>query len=228
MKFSELLESVEDEPVFEAGFLMAGRRREPGLPAQLSRWCASGKLLRLRRGLFALAPPYRKAVPHPFVVANRLVPGSYVSGLAALAHAGAIGEFVPEVTSCGPGRPHVRDTPLGRYSFRHLKPELRRGYRLLDLVDGQRALVAWPEKAFLDLVHLQPGGDEAAWIDELRLNVGTLSPDRMEALSSATGSPKLARAAAHVCRLARDPALAFEPLPPCEDFPGRAGGSGGP
>lgn len=222
MKFSELLEIVEDEPVFETGFLRAGRHREPGLPAQLSRWCAAGKLLRLRRGLFALAPPYRKVIPHPFVVANRLVPGSYVSGPSALAHAGAIPEFVPEVTSCGPGRPEVRETSLGRHSFRYLKPALRCGYRLLDLADGQKAFVAWPEKAFLDLVHLKPGGDQAAWIDELRLNTGTLLPERLEALASAAGSPKLARAAAYVCRLARDPALAFELLTdPCE---GRRGG----
>ena len=63
-------------------------------------------------------------IRHPFLVANRLVPGSYVSGLAALAFAGAIPEFVPEVTSCGPGRPHVRTTPLGRFSFRYLKAGL--------------------------------------------------------------------------------------------------------
>lgn len=212
MKFPQLLEIVEDEPVFETGLLAAGRPREPGLPAQLSRWCGSGKLLRLRRGLFALAPPYRKVIPHPFMVANRLVPGSYVGGLSALAHAGAIGEFVPEVTSFGPGRPHVRETPLGRYSFRYLKPGLRRGYRLLDLIEDQKAFVAWPEKAFLDLVHLQPSGDEPAWIDELRLNVGTLSADRMEAIASTIGSPKLARAAMYVCRLMRDPALAYELL----------------
>ena len=212
MKFSKLLEIVEDEPVFETGFLTAGRPRETGLPAQLSRWCASGRLLRLRRGLFALAPPYRKVIPHPFLVANRLVPGSYVSGLAALAFAGAIPEFVPEVTSCGPGRPHVRTTPLGRFSFRYLKAGLRSGYRLLDLGSDQRAFVASPEKAFLDLVHLQPKGDDPVWIDGLRLNPGALSPDRMEGIACQAASPKLARAAAHVRRVADDPALAFKPV----------------
>ena len=129
MKFAELLEIVADEPVFETGFLRGGRAPEPGLQAQLSRWCAAGKLLRLRRGLFALAPPYRKAHPHPFLVANRLSPGSYVSGLSALAFANAIPEYVPEVTSCGPARPHVRETPLGRFSFRYVQPALRTGYR---------------------------------------------------------------------------------------------------
>ncbi len=212
MQFSELLDIVEDEPVFETGFLVAGRSREPGLPAQLSRWCGSGKLLRIRRGLFALAPPYRKVIPHPFLVANRLVPGSFVSGLSALAFANAIPEFVPEVTSCGPGRPQVRETPLGRYSFRYLKPGLRSGYRLAELGGDQMAFVASPEKALLDLVHLQPGGDDPAWIDGLRLNIEALSTDRIEGMAALTERPKLIRAALHVRRLANNPALAYEAL----------------
>lgn len=212
MTFRELLWIVEDEPVFETGFLLAGRGREPGLPAQLSRWSSAGKLFRLRRGLYSLAPPYRKVIPHPFLVANRLVPGSYVSGLSALAHAGAIPEFVAEVTSCGPGRPHGRETPLGRFSFRHLKRELRGGYRLVDLGGDQEAFVASAEKAFLDLVHLQAGGDDPAWIEGLRLNPVVFSTDVMERIAAAAGSPKQARAATHVSRMARDPALAREPL----------------
>ncbi|MYA34042.1 MAG: hypothetical protein F4Y33_10330 [Gemmatimonadales bacterium] len=207
------MEIVADEPVFETGFLRSGRTSEPGLEAQLSRWCVAGKLLRLRRGLFALAPPYRKVIPHPFLVANRLSPGSYVSGLSALAFANAIPEYVPEVTSCGPARPHVRETPLGRFSYRYVKSALRTGYRLVDLVEGQRAFVARPEKAFLDLAHLQPGGDAPAWIDELRLNFEELSPARLRAAAAATGSPKLVRAAAHIIRCASDPGSACEPLP---------------
>ena len=210
MTFSELLEIVEDEPVFETGFLMAGRSPEPGLAAQLSRWGRSGKLFRLRRGLYSLAPPYRKLIPHPFLVANRLVPGSYVTGLSALAFAHAIPEFVPEVTSCGPGRRHVRTTPLGRYSFRYLKGDMRRGYRLVNLGSGQSAFVAAPEKAFLDMVHLQPRGDDPAWIGELRLNVENLSPDVMRDLASSLGRPKLIRAAACVRVLSNDPERAFE------------------
>ena len=212
MRFSELLETVEDEPVFETGLLMAGRGPEPGLPAQLSRWSASRKLFRLRRGLYSLAPPYRKVIPHPFLIANRLAPGSYVSGLSALAHANAIPEFVAEVTSCGPGRPRIRETPLGRFSFRYLKPQLRGGYRLVDLGGGQRAFVASPEKAVLDLVHLQPGGDDPAWIDGLRLNLEVMSTQSLVGLAAATGSPKLKRAAAHLERRANDPALAYQRL----------------
>ncbi|WP_419934123.1 type IV toxin-antitoxin system AbiEi family antitoxin domain-containing protein [Candidatus Palauibacter sp.] len=212
MKFAELLEIVADEPVFETGFLRSGRGREPGLEAQLSRWCATGKLLRLRRGLFALAPPYRKVIPHPFLVANRLAPGSYVSGLSALAFANAIPEYVPEVTSCGAARPQIRETPLGRFSFRYVKPAFRTGYRFMRLIDGQSAFVARPEKAFLDLAHLQSGGDAPAWIEELRLNLEELSPARLRAEATASGSPKLARAAAHVIRRAGEAASIDESL----------------
>lgn len=212
MKFSELLAIVEDEPVFETGMLLAGRGHEPALHSQLSRWSAAGKLLPLRRGLYALAPPYRKVIPHPFLVANRLAPGSWVSGLSALAHAHAIPEFVAEVTSCGPGRPAIRETPLGRFSYRHLKPALRGGYRLVDLGGGQSAFVASPAKAFLDLVHLQPGGDDPAWIDGLRLNPEALCARSLVRMAAAAGSPKLRRAAAHLDRLKSDPAMAYEPL----------------
>ena len=94
-------------------------------------------------------------------MANRLVPGSYVSGLSALAWAQVIPEYVPETTSVGPGKPHMRELPLGRFSFRHLKPRLCFGFRALPLDDDQQAFVATPEKALLDLVHLHPGAINA-------------------------------------------------------------------
>ena len=130
--------------------------------------------------------------------------------MAALAFARAIPEFVPEVTSCGPGRPEVRTTALGRYSFRHLKPAMRHGYRLLELGGEQEAFVATPEKAFLDLAYLQPGGDDRAWIDGLRLNVDALCGESLESMATAIGGPKLMRAARHVRSLENDSELVFE------------------
>lgn len=212
MRFSELLEIVEDEPVFETGLLTAGPGRRSGLAGQLARWCAAGRLHQLRRGLYALAPPYRKTIPHPFLVANRLAPGSYVSGVSALAASGAIPEHAAEVTSVGPVRTGVRDTPLGRYSFRHVKPEMLFGYRRTALGGGQHAFVADPEKAFLDLVYLQPRGDDPAWIDGLRLDVAAFSVAALEGVVAQVVSPKLERAFRHVRALAEDPALAYEEL----------------
>ena len=210
MTFATLLRIVGDEPVFETGLLMAGPQPDPGLFGQLARWRSAGRIIQLRRGLYTLAPPYRKTIPHPFLVANRLSPGSYVSGLSALAFAGAIPEFVPEVTSCGPGRPQLRSTALGRYSFRHLKRAMCHGYRLVELGGDQEAFVATPEKAFLDLAYLQPGGDDPAWIDGLRLNLDALCGESLGRMAAATGGPKLMRAARYVRTLENDSELAFE------------------
>ena len=212
MKFAELLENVEDEPVFETGLLKAGRGREAGLAGQLVRWSAAGRLHQLRRGLYALAPPYRKTIPHPFLVANRMVPGSYVSGVSALAAAGAVPEHVAEVTSVGSVRPGLRETPLGRYSFRRVKPEMLFGYRRTALGGGQHAFVASPEKAFLDLAYLQPGGDDPAWIGGLRLDAQALSMAALESVAAKAASPKLKRAVRHLRALAEDPAMAYEEL----------------
>ena len=195
MKFQELVEVVADEPVFETGLLLAGAVDPGDLRRQLSRWTHRGRIRQLRRGLYTLAPPWEKRPPHPFVVANRLVRGSYVSGLSALAFVQAIPEYVAEVTSVTPGRPHLRPTPLGRFSFRHLKPGLLFGYRQLALGDGQRAFVAEPEKALLDLIHLHPGGDDAAYLRELRLDFDRLRIERLKAFAKACATPKLARAA---------------------------------
>lgn len=180
MKFASLLAMVGDQPVFETGFLLAGDVDPVDLRRQLSRWVASGHLVQLRRGLYALAPPYRKTEPHPFQVANRLVRGSYVSLQSALAHHGLIPEHVPVITSVTTGRPQHRENPFGSFEYHHCPPDRLTGYRLEKLGGGQEALVARPVKALADLIHLVPGADSRAYLSELRLtNLERLDPSEM-------------------------------------------------
>jgi predicted transcriptional regulator of viral defense system len=213
MEFRQLLEIVGDEPVFETGLLLAGDVHPTDVRRQLSRWKKAGRLYQLRRGLYALAPPFQKVQPHPFLIANRMVRGSYVSCQSALAHYGLIPEHVPVVISVTTARPARWDTPLGSYDFRHVKTELLRGYRLIDLTTRQQAFVATPEKALLDLIYLQPGADSPAYLRELRLqNLDRLNLDELRRQADLTNSPKLQRAAAHVANLARAEGLEYEPL----------------
>ncbi len=205
MKFGELLEIVGDEPAFETGLLLAGRVNAGDVRRQLSRWTAAGKLVQLRRGLYALAPPYQRTAPHPFVLANHLVAASYVSAESALAFHELIPEFVPAVISVTTARPGRRDTPLGRFVFRHVRHGLFFGFRRVALGGGQRASVATAEKALLDLVHLSAGGDRRAYLDALRLqNLERLDLSLLEQMARRAGSPKLQRAARYVAKLARD------------------------
>lgn len=203
MEFEELLELIGDEPLFESSLLLAGDVNPQGVRLQLTRWKNAGRILQLRRGLYALAPPYQKVRPHPFLVANRLRRASYVSCQSALAFYGLIPEYAAQVVSVTGGRPGVWETPLGVYRYRHLKPGLLRGYAMIDLGGGQQALVARPEKALLDLIYLQPEGDDPAYLQELRLqNLERLDLEALARQADAFATPKIRRAAAHIRTLA--------------------------
>jgi predicted transcriptional regulator of viral defense system len=213
MNFEQLLEIVNDEPVFETGLLLAGDVDPANVRRQLSRWTKAGRLYQLRRGLYALAPPYQKVKPHPFLVANRMVRGSYVSCQSALAHYGLIPEHVPVVTSVTAARGGRWETPLGIYEFRHIKADLFRGYQPVELSPGQRAFVAWPEKALLDLIHLQASGDSPPYLQELRLqNLDRLDPNELQRQANLANSPKLQRAAALVGEMVHAEAVQYEML----------------
>lgn len=99
MKFENLISLVGDQPFFETGLLLAGDVDPNDLRRQLSRWTRAGKIRQLRRGLYTFVPPYNKVAPHPFLTANALVPGSYVSGVSALAHYVLIPEYAPRTVS---------------------------------------------------------------------------------------------------------------------------------
>ncbi|MBI4316925.1 MAG: hypothetical protein HY675_00425 [Chloroflexi bacterium] len=196
MKYEQLVEIVGDEPVFETGLLLAGKIDPNDVRRQLSRWTEAGRILQLRRGLYAVAPPFQKAKPHPFVVANRLVHGSYVSCESGLAHYGMIPEAVPVVTSVTTGRPGRWDTPLGSYLFHHIKRDMFFGYSLTALAADQQAFVASPEKALLDLIYLRPGGHSMEYLRELRLqNLDALDPTELDRQAHLAKSKKLAQAA---------------------------------
>jgi hypothetical protein len=142
-----------------------------------------------------------------------MVRGSYVSLQSALAYYGLIPEYVPVVTSVTVGRPAHWDTPLGFYTFRHVKVELFRGYRLEKVSPAQNAFVASPEKALLDLIHLEPGADSLPYIRELRLqNLERLDLDEMAYQANRSRSPKLLRAAALVSEWVQSEALEYETL----------------
>lgn len=203
MVFEELLEQLGREPVFETGFLLAGAQDPAYIQRQLTEWVATGKLYQLRRGLYTPAPPYQKVSPHPFLIANRLVPGSYVSLQAALAYRELIPEHVAAVTSVTARRPGRWRTPFGEMIYRAIRREHIFGYERIMVAPEQAAFVATPEKALLDLIYLQPGGDGRAYLESLRLqNMERIDPAKLTALAEKMAKPKLDRAARIINELA--------------------------
>ncbi len=205
MKFEDLLASTAQQPFFETGLLLAGAVDPADVRRQLSRWVQSGRLIQLRRGLYALAAPYRQTPPHPFLIANFLLPGSYVSLQSALAYYGLIPEYVAQTLSLTTQRPVHWRNALGDFRFQHLASHLFFGYQQVSFTSGQEAFIALPEKALLDLIHLTPGGDDPAYIAGLRLqNFEHLDRQRLQVLAGRAGKPKWLRAAACILELIQD------------------------
>jgi len=125
----------------------------------VNRALKEGALHRLKRGSYVLDRRYRSELIHPFVVAQALRPGSYVSFETALSHHGWIPEGVFTTASVWPGRKTISyDVPnFGLFGFH---PLALQDYQFL--VDVRRvamgsrpALVANPLRALMDLVALR-------------------------------------------------------------------------
>ena len=202
MKWHELLRIVLKEPVFTSAMLQAGQVSRERLRLQLSRWTEAGKILQLRRGVFVLAHPYRSIEPHPFLLANTLRKNSYVSLQSALAYHSLIPEYVPVITSITTSRPEELPTDLGVFAFRHIKMGYFFGYLRTEVAPGQKAFLATPEKALLDLVYGTRGGERTESLRELRLqNTDTIDLIRLRRIAERYAKPKISRAANRIVAL---------------------------
>jgi predicted transcriptional regulator of viral defense system len=199
MKFADLLSFTAKLPFFETGLLLAGAVVPADVRRQLSRWVQAGRVIQLRRGMYTLAAPFQQTPPHPFLIANSLLTGSYISLQSALAYYGLIPEYVAQTLSVTTQRPSHWRNPMGDFRFQHLAPHLFFGYQQKTFTPGQEAFIAFPEKALLDLVHLTPEGDDPLYLDGLRLqNLERLDPQLLQKLASRAGKPKWMRAASRI------------------------------
>lgn len=195
MKWSELLKMVGREPFFHSSLLKSGPVSKVDLGKQLSRWVKSGSLVQIRRGLYAFSNEYGQTRPHPYALANQMKRGSYVSLQSALAYYHLIPEYVAQVTSITTGRPETVSNPLGDFIFKHVKKELFFGFQIMEMVKGQEAFIARPEKALLDLIYLTARIDLPKYLRELRLqNTDILKGVVLREFADMSGSPKLRRA----------------------------------
>ena len=86
---------------------------------------------------------------------NRIYHPSYISMETALSYYGLIPEAVYTTTAVSTLKTKLFDTPLGAFSYRHLKPALFFGYQLLNW-KGFPIKMAEPEKVILDYFYLNP------------------------------------------------------------------------
>jgi predicted transcriptional regulator of viral defense system len=169
MRIEELANLVLPGGLFRTGQILAGQHSPANVRRQLDRWIKSGRIIKLRRGVYMLMQPYAGSAAHPFYIANALNRASYVSLQSALSHYGMIPEYVPVTTSITTGRPEEVDTPMGRFHFRHVGRRLFFGFYEIEITQNQLILLASRSKALVDLLYLTPHSDEIEYLSELRL-----------------------------------------------------------
>ncbi len=137
-------------------------------------WQEKGYLLQLKRGHYLLSENAEDLTEEElFVVANQLYSPSYVSLESALNYYNLIPEMSFSITSVSSRKTQEFSTPIGRFSYRSLKPELMFGYKLINLDRDrflQQAKLAQPEKAVLDWLYLKQNLKSQADVSSLRFN----------------------------------------------------------
>jgi hypothetical protein len=120
----------------------------------LKRALASGEIVRINRGLYALANKYLRSKIDPMALAQRIYGPSYISLETALSRHGWIPEAVYTISSASIDRAREFDTPLGRFSFTRIPQETF--YAAVDRIEidrGDSFLLASPLKALADYVY---------------------------------------------------------------------------
>ena len=123
--------------------------------ALIKRAVASGDLVRIRRGLYCLAPMYQKAHLSPYSLAQHVYGPSYISLESALRWYNWIPEAVYSYTSVSLNNSKDFNTPVGLFSYRRVPQKmLYAGVRRQEDDNGCVFLVASPLKALADYVYV--------------------------------------------------------------------------
>jgi len=210
MSFTALLHSVPWHGVITTDDLYR-RWGEVPVRQRLGGWLKSGKLVRVCKGVYAVNAPYRNPNGvHPYFLANYVYPGSYLSVESALEFHRMIPESIVSFFSVTSERSGHKQTPLGLFWALHINRGLD-GVETYAVGDGQRARIASPERALLDLVWLVPKGGTPEHLDSLRLqNLDKLDIAKMSRL--AEGSGKLNRAVSYIATLKAREAEEWQPI----------------
>lgn len=195
MKWEEFIKFVGYLPVIDTEILLAGVTNPKPIKVQISRWLKAGKLIQVKRGIYALTEPYRKVQVYEPHVASLLKKPSYLSLEKALEFHDLIPEAVPLYTSLTTKRTGKFISKLGNFDYKHIKKSLFWGYDSVT-VNGQTAFIASPEKALLDFVYFKGMKISFDYLEELRLqDLDKINLDKLLLYARKFKKPGILRAA---------------------------------
>lgn len=126
-----------------------------GVRQKINELLKSGNVVRVKKGLYIFGPKVRRSALCKETLANQIYGPSCISMEYALAYHGFIPERVETITSVTPKKNKTFDTPLGRFSYRHLgNTRYPHGIEQIWVDSQHPVLMATPEKALCDYLLL--------------------------------------------------------------------------
>lgn len=165
MRYPAFEKAFKPYPIFSVKDI---RKRYPNFDNGRSvDWQHKGFIVKLRRGYYCFAE-HEKGEHFLYFAANKMYAPSYVSLESALAHYDLIPEGVFTTISVTTKNTAAHATAIGNFAYRHMKPTLFFGYRLLR--EGAFTIrIAEPEKVLLDYFYMNKLNTPEA-IEAMRLN----------------------------------------------------------
>lgn len=166
MNYRQFHDEMNAFPVFSIREI---EKHFPGFDSRrLVEWQEKGYIQKLRnRYYFFTGNSVNKRTL--FFAANELYSPSYVSLESALSWHGFIPEGVFQITSCSTRKTQFFETPLGSFSYRHIKPALFFGYQLEEW-NNHHFAIADPEKTVIDYLYLHHEIGDPDDLESLRWN----------------------------------------------------------
>lgn len=191
MKYQQFHDEMNAFPVFSIREI---EKHFPGFDSRrLVEWQEKGYIQKLRNRFYFFTDNTVNE-RYLFFAANELYSPSYVSLESALSWYGFIPEGVFQVTSCSSRKTQSFETPLGVFSYRHIKPALFLGYQLEEW-GNHRFTIAEPEKTVIDYLYLHHEIADPDDFESLRWNStemnNSLSMEKVDIYASHIGSKTL-------------------------------------
>lgn len=181
------------------------------LSAKAQRLEEAGELIRLKRGMYVVAPGESGVRLNEFLIANHLHGPSYVSLQTALRYYGLIPESVAETISVTTGHAKRFVNDVGIFSYLHC-PAAYFHVGIRSMVEDNAAfLIASPEKALSDLITFTPHlnlryrGEVKTWLEEdMRIDLEALRDFDVDTLRQCLASGRKKRMIVQLIKIIED------------------------
>jgi predicted transcriptional regulator of viral defense system len=166
MQYIELRNELKDFTVFSTKDII---KVDSGFHSQrLSEWQSKKYIQKITKDNYIFAD-LEISEPVLFIIANKIYNSSYISLEMALSFYNLIPESVYGITSATSLKTKAFNTTIGKFIYRHIKPELIFGYKLVKH-QNQFYKIAEIEKAFLDYFYLNSYLKSENEFFEIRIN----------------------------------------------------------